>query len=447
MSRKVVFISLGCDKNLVDSEKMSAGLIDAGMQITDSPAEAEICVINTCCFIHDAKQESINSILEMAEYKEKGKLKYLIVTGCLATRYADDIKHELPEVDAILSSSAEDELVNAIYQLDSSKLIEKTVFKDVNSEPKLSKNRLFSPFKNYTYLKIADGCSKHCTYCVIPSIKGEYRSFPMEDVINEAEDAISRGKNELILIAQETTLYGTDIYGKKSIVDLLERLNRIDGVRWIRLLYCYPEEIDDELIDCMKRLDKVCKYIDMPIQHISDAILKTMGRRTTGKDIKDIIGRLRERIPDIVIRTSLITGFPGESEDDHRQLVEFLKEFKLDRVGVFTYSKEDGTPAARMKPQILKRVKETRRKELMLIQQGIVFERNRKLKGSILDVVIEGRLTDEDVYVGRTYRDAPDVDGCCFVKSDRELFLGEMVKVKILKASGYDLEALEVKEI
>ena len=444
MSKKIMFISLGCDKNLVDSEKMSAELIEAGFSVTDESREAEVCVINTCCFIHDAKQESIDTIIETGELKKKGKLKYLIITGCLATRYAEDIKEALPEVDAILSSSASDELIATVNSLYKGNLKDKSISKPIDREPEHKALRLHNTLKNYAYLKIADGCSKHCTYCVIPSIKGAYRSFPMEDIIKEAEDAVKKGKNELILVGQETTIYGTDLYGKKTLPKLLSELNKIEGLEMIRLMYCYPEEIDNELIQSIKTLDKVAKYIDMPIQHISDDVLKRMGRKTSGNDIRKIIRKLRREIPGIVIRTSLIAGFPGETEEDHKQLVDFLKEFKLERVGVFTYSKEEGTPAAKMKPQILKKVKEKWRKELMFTQQGIVFEANAALTGKRFKAVVEGRLEEENVYVGRTYRDAPDIDGYCFIKSERDLVLGDIIKVKIEKASGYDLIASEV---
>lgn len=444
MSKKIMFISLGCDKNLVDSEKMSAELIEAGFSVTDESREAEVCVINTCCFIHDAKQESIDTIIETGELKKKGKLKYLIITGCLATRYAEDIKEALPEVDAILSSSASDELIATINSLYKGNLKDKSISKPIDREPEHKALRLHNTLKNYAYLKIADGCSKHCTYCVIPSIKGAYRSFPMEDIIKEAEDAVKKGKNELILVGQETTIYGTDLYGKKTLPKLLSELNKIEGLEMIRLMYCYPEEIDNELIQSIKTLDKVAKYIDMPIQHISDDVLKRMGRKTSGNDIRKLIRKLRREIPEIVIRTSLIAGFPSETEEDHKQLVDFLKEFKLERVGVFTYSKEEGTPAAKMKPQILKKVKEAWRKELMLTQQGIVFEANAALTGKRFKAIVEGRLEEENVYVGRTYRDAPDIDGYCFIKSERDLVLGDIIKVKIEKASGYDLIASEV---
>lgn len=441
---KISFISLGCDKNLVDSEKMLAMMNDSGYEVTDIIADAEAVIINTCCFIHDAKQESIDTIIETAGYKKTGRLKYLIVTGCLATRYHDEISEYLPEVDAILSSSAADELDSCLKKLSGKGLESKSIIKDINRDPDLGKKRLHNNLKNYAYIKIGEGCSKHCTYCVIPSIKGEYRSFPFEDIILEARDAVEKGKNELILIAQETTVYGTDLYGRKRLSELLYALNDIEGLEWIRLMYCYPEEIDDELINAIRDIDKVCKYIDMPIQHISDSILKRMGRKTTGDDIRKLIVKLRREIPGIAIRTSLITGFPGETEEDHTELLEFIKEYRLDRVGVFTYSKEENTPAARFKPVVLKKIKEKRRKELMLAQQEIVFEENEKLYGKVLKAVAEGYLPEEKVYVARTYRDAPDVDGCCFVSSDRDIVLGTVTDVKINGAAGYDLTAEEV---
>ena len=440
---KISFISLGCDKNLVDSEKMLAMMNDSGYEITDNAADADAVVINTCCFIHDAKQESIDTIIETAGYKKTGRLKYLIVTGCLATRYHDEISEFLPEVDAILSSSASDELDSCLKKLSGKGLKSKSIIKDINRDPDLGKKRLHNNLKNYAYIKIGEGCSKHCTYCVIPSIKGEYRSFPFEDIISEAEDAVKKGKNELILIAQETTVYGVDLYGKKRLAELLYALNDIEGLDWIRLMYCYPEEIDDELIKAIRDIDKVCKYIDMPIQHISDGILKRMGRKTTGDDIRKLIIRLRKEIPGIAIRTSLITGFPGETEEDHAELLKFIKEYRLDRVGVFTYSKEENTPAARFKPVVLKKIREKRRKELMLAQQEIVFEENKKLCGKKLQAVVEGYLPEEKVYVARTYRDAPDVDGCCFVNSDRDIVSGTVTDVRINGAVGYDLTARE----
>ncbi|MBR4343838.1 MAG: 30S ribosomal protein S12 methylthiotransferase RimO [Lachnospiraceae bacterium] len=436
---KVTIISLGCDKNLVDSEKILAQLSERGYEITDVPEEADVAVINTCCFIHDAKQESIDTILMTAELKKTGRLQFLVITGCLATRYSDDIQALIPEVDAIIVSSASDEIDRVIKELFSKSLSKKIVKKDIDKEPVLSKNRLYNTLKNHAYIKIADGCDKHCTYCVIPSIKGKYRSFKFEDIITEAEEAVKHGKNEIILVAQETTLYGVDLYGHKRIAELLRELNKIEGLEWIRLMYCYPEEIDDDLVSAIRDCDKVCKYIDMPIQHISDQVLKRMGRRTSGQDIKDTINKLRENIPNIVIRTSLITGFPMETEEEHHELLKFIKEYKLERLGVFTYSKEEGTPAAKLRPQIRKPEKNKRRDELMTAQQKVVFAQNKALKGRVLKAVIEGMLPTEGVYIGRTMRDAPDVDGCIFIKSDRELVLGTMVDVKIKKASGYDL--------
>lgn len=442
---KIMLISLGCDKNLVDSEKLLALFRSSGYEITDEENQAELIVINTCCFIHDAKQESINTILEAAELK-KENLKYLIVTGCLATRYSEEIYSEIPEVDLIVSASGVDEIVKLADKLCSGRLESKKQIYDVDRNTDFPTERIFSGFKNYAYLKIAEGCDKHCTYCVIPSIKGRFRSRPFEEIVKEAEAIAENGKNEILIIAQETTVYGKDLYGKKRLYELLERINEIDGIDWIRVLYCYPEEIDDELIMAMKSLDKVCKYIDMPIQHASDEVLKRMGRRTDSARIREIIGRLRAAMPDISIRTSLITGFPGETEKDHEKLLSFIREMKLDRVGVFTYSKEENTPAAKMKPQITKKVKEQRRRELMLLQQRIVFEKNRKIVGSKERVLIEGRLPEDGVYLGRTFRDAPDIDGCCFVRSSRELISGTFVWVKVIKAEGYDLLAEEIEE-
>lgn len=440
---KIMLISLGCDKNLTDSEKLLALLVKHGHEITDEENEAEMLIINTCCFIHDAKQESIETILGAAELK-KGKLKFLAVTGCLATRYSEEIRTEIPEVDIIVSASAIDKLVEIADDISAGRKADKMHIYDADRNPVLGTDRIFSGFKNYAYLKIAEGCNKHCTYCVIPSIKGSFRSRPFEEIIGEAEKIAECGKNEILLIAQETTVYGTDLYGRKRLPELLERLNEIDGIDWIRVLYCYPEEIDDELIDAMSRLDKVCKYIDMPIQHASDAILKRMGRRTDNAEICEIIGKLRKAMPEIAIRTSLITGFPGETEEDHAQLLAFVREMKLDRVGVFTYSKEENTPAAKLRPQITKAVKNKRRRELMLEQQKNVFEKNRSLVGTVEKVMIEGLLPEENVYVGRTYRDAPDIDGCCFVSSERELMSGTIIDAVIEKADGYDLIAKEI---
>ncbi|MCQ2495130.1 MAG: 30S ribosomal protein S12 methylthiotransferase RimO [Lachnospiraceae bacterium] len=440
---KIQLISLGCDKNLSDSEKVLARFAERGYEITDDEHEADAIVINTCCFIHDAKTESIETILEMAELK-KENLKFLVITGCLATRYQNEIQEEIPEVDAILTASAIDETVDVVDALFANKLTEKKIKKDVDYDPELGNKRVFSGMKNYAYLKIAEGCDKHCTYCVIPSIKGKYRSRAFEDILEEAQFIADSGKNEILIIAQETTVYGQDIYGRKRLAELLEKISEIDGIRWIRLLYCYPEEITDELIDAMSRIDKVCKYIDMPIQHSADTVLKRMGRRTSSKDIRDVIGRLRAAMPEIAIRTSLITGFPGETEEEHAELLAFVKEMKLDRVGVFTYSKEEKTPASRMRPLITKKIKEARREELMLAQQEIVFAKNESLVGHRENVIIEGYLPEDGVYIGRTFRDAPDIDGYCFVKSGRELISGDIIEAVIEAANGYDLLAKDV---
>jgi len=440
---KIQLISLGCDKNLSDSEKVLARFAERGYEITDDEHEADAIVINTCCFIHDAKTESIETILEMAELK-KENLKFLVITGCLATRYQNEIQEEIPEVDAILTASAIDETVDVVDALFANKLTEKKIKKDVDYDPELGNKRVFSGMKNYAYLKIAEGCDKHCTYCVIPSIKGKYRSRAFEDILEEAQFIADSGKNEILIIAQETTVYGQDIYGRKRLAELLEKISEIDGIRWIRLLYCYPEEITDELIDAMSRIDKVCKYIDMPIQHSADTVLKRMGRRTSSKDIRDVIGRLRAAMPEIAIRTSLITGFPGETEEEHAELLAFVKEMKLDRVGVFAYSKEEKTPASRMRPLITKKIKDARREELMLAQQEIVFAKNESLVGHRENVIIEGYLPEDGVYIGRTFRDAPDIDGYCFVKSGRELISGDIIEAVIEAANGYDLLAKDI---
>ena len=443
---KLFFISLGCDKNLTDTERMLGFLRDAGFEITDDEYEAEAAVINTCCFIHDAKQESIESILSTAELKKDGALKYLIVTGCLAERYRDDILREIPEVDAVLGTTAYDELVNVLKGLERGERYAAAVLKSPDYIPLRGQSRVRSDISHYSYLKIAEGCDKHCTYCVIPGIKGPYRSIPFEELLAEARELALDGVNELTVIAQETTLYGTDLYGRRRLPELLKALCGIDGIRWIRLMYCYPEEITDELIDVFATEPKLCHYIDMPIQHASDDVLHRMGRRTDRAQICGIIDRMRARIPDMVFRTSLISGFPAESEEDHLVLKSFLAEYRLDRVGVFTYSREEDTPAYRMKGQIPARVKNARRRELMLVQQEVVFEKNRNLTGQTLDVIIDGRLPEEDVYIGRTYMDAPGVDGCVFVSTSRDLMSGDIIRVLIRDFKGYDLVGDEVQD-
>ncbi len=434
----IYFISLGCDKNLVDSENMLGILHESGYRITSEEAEADVIIVNTCCFIHDAKEESITTILEMAEYKKKGTLKALIVTGCLAERYKEEILREIPEVDALLGTSSFAGIVEVLKGLTDGK--QHAYFESLEVLPKGSGKRMLTSGSYSAYLKIAEGCDKHCTYCIIPQVRGNYRSVPMEELLGEAAYLAEQGVKELILVAQETTLYGKDRYGEVRLAQLLHELCRIPGIAWIRILYCYPEEITDELIEAMKQEPKICRYLDIPIQHASDRILKLMGRRTNQADLKRIIGKLRSNLPDIVLRTTLITGFPTETQEEHEELLEFVREMRFERLGVFPYSKEDNTPAAGLKPQILAKVKKQRQKEIMKLQQGIVFEQNGSLVGRTCEVLIEGRIADEDqVYIGRTYRDAPQVDGFLFLNSERELISGDIVTVEVTGAKDYDL--------
>ncbi len=440
----IFFISLGCDKNLVDSENMIGILHDHGYRITDDEASADIIIVNTCCFIHDAKEESIQAILEMAEYKKVGRLKGLIVTGCLAERYKDEILKEIPEVDALLGTAAFNEIMNVVEQVTKGKKY--TYFADLKDLPKSKSKRLLSTGTHYSYLKIAEGCDKHCTYCIIPKVRGNYRSRPMEELIEEASYLASQGIRELILVAQETTLYGMDIYKEKTLPTLLKGLCDIEGIEWIRLLYCYPEEITPELIDTIANEPKICNYLDIPIQHCSDRILKLMGRRTSKDDLIKIVKQLRDGIPNIALRTTLITGFPTETDKEHEELLSFVKELRFDRLGVFTYSKEEDTPAALLKPQITAAIKKKRQKELMELQQSIVFETCSSLIGRVFDVIIEGRITDkEHVYVGRSYMDAPQVDGYIFINCEDELMSGDIIQAKITSANNYDLIGKIVK--
>lgn len=434
---KILFISLGCDKNLVDTEVMLGLLASRGYEMTDDETQADIIVINTCCFIHDAKEESIQNILDMAEYKKEGKVKALIVTGCLAERYRQEILDEIPEVDEVLGTTAYDKILDAVDQALAGK--HSVILSDLDALPLPETKRLVTTGGHFAYLKIAEGCNKHCTYCIIPKIRGNFRSVPMERLIQEARELADQGVKELILVAQETTLYGKDLYGEKSLHRLLRELCRISGIRWIRILYCYPEEITDELIQVMKEEEKVCNYLDLPIQHASDEILKRMGRRTTKQELKEIIGKLRREIPDICLRTTLITGFPGETEEQHEELAEFVNEMEFDRLGVFTYSPEEGTPAASMPDQIDEEVKEERRADLMELQQEIAFDNAESMIGREVLVMIEGKVADENAYVGRTYRDAPNVDGLIFINTDEELLSGDFARVKVTGALEYDL--------
>ena len=433
----ILFISLGCDKNLVDTEVM-LGLLDSrGYQMVDTEEEADVIVVNTCCFIHDAKEESINTILQMAEYKKTGRLKALIVTGCLAQRYQKEILDEIPEVDGVLGTTSYDKILEAIDEA----LAGHTELKmeDINALPQVETKRLVTTGGHYAYLKIAEGCDKHCTYCIIPKVRGDYRSVPMEKLLKEARELAEGGVKELILVAQETTVYGVDLYGEKKLPELLRKLCEIPGLYWIRILYCYPEEITEELIQVIKEEEKICHYLDLPIQHASDGILKRMGRRTTKQELVDIIGKLRKEIPDIALRTTLITGFPGETQEQHEELMAFVDEMEFERLGVFTYSPEEDTPAATMPDQILEEVKELRQAELMELQQEIAFEKAEDMIGRELLVMIEGKVVDENAFVGRTYMDAPNVDGLIFVNADQELMSGDFARVKVTGANEYDL--------
>lgn len=433
----ILFVSLGCDKNLVDTEVMLGLLAERGHQMVDSEEMADVIVINTCCFIHDAKEESIQTILEMAEYKKAGTCKALIVTGCLAQRYKQEIIDEIEEVDAVLGTTSYNKIVEAIDEaLEGHTSVEMT---DIDALPLVESKRLVTTGGHFAYLKIAEGCDKHCTYCIIPKIRGNFRSVPMERLIREAEELVAQGVKELILVAQETTLYGKDLYGEKSLHKLLRELCKISGLRWIRILYCYPEEITDELIQVIKEEDKICNYLDLPIQHASDGILKRMGRRTSKKQLIEIVEKLRKEIPDIAIRTTLITGFPGETQEQHEELMEFVDEMEFDRLGVFTYSPEEDTPAAEMPDQIPEEVKEDRQAELMELQQEIAFDLAEDMIGREVLVMIEGKVADENAYVGRTYKDAPNVDGLIFVESGEELMSGDFARVKITGALEYDL--------
>lgn len=435
---KILFVSLGCDKNLVDTENMLGILKNKGFEFTDDEWEADIIAINTCCFIGDAKQESINTILEMAEHKKDARCKVLVVAGCLAHRYQDEIIKEIPEVDAFVGTSSYDKIADMINSVLEEKGISNFV-EDANRMPMVEADRIVTTPGYYEYLKIAEGCDKHCTYCVIPKVRGSFRSFPIEYLVNQTKKLVEGGVKEIILVAQETTLYGVDLYGKKSLPKLLHNLGLIEGLEWIRILYCYPEEINDELIEAIKNEPKVCHYLDMPIQHASDNILKRMGRRTSKQELTDIVAKLRREIPDIALRTTLITGFPGETDVDHEEVMQFIDECEFDRLCVFTYSREEDTVAAQMPDQIDEEIKEKYRDELMQLQQEISADRSAAMIGRIVRVMIEGFIPEDNTYVGRSYKDAPNVDGLVFVECDRELMSGDFIDVKITGSTEYDL--------
>ena len=452
--KNVLFVSLGCDKNLVDSEKMLGLLNEAGYRVAQEESEADAIVVNTCCFIHDAKEESVETILEMAEWKKKGRLKALIVTGCMAQRYQDEIQQEIPEVDAVIGTTGYTEIVPILDEIlaeaeasQKEAAVEEPKEKSfVNCCPSidllpasLADKRVVTTGGYTAYLKIAEGCNKRCTYCIIPYIRGHYRSFPMEDLLEEARKLAEGGVKELILIAQETTVYGMDCYGRKALPELLTKLCEIEGIEWIRILYCYPEEITDELIAVMKKEKKICHYLDIPIQHSEDTILKRMGRRTNRAELVSLVEKLRKEIPDIVLRTTLITGFPGETEEEFKNMVDFVDSMEFDRLGVFPYSAEEGTKAAEMDGQITEEVKESRRDEIMALQQEISADKAASRIDDEMSVLIEGYLYDDDIYIGRTYMDAPKVDGNVFVRAEEELISGDIVPVRITGANEYDL--------
>jgi len=437
MDMQILFVSLGCDKNLVDTEMMLGQLAQKGYTFTDEEENADVAIVNSCCFINDAKEESINAILSLADLKTEGQLKALIVCGCLAQRYADEIQTEIPEVDAIVGTTAIDQIVETLEAVLDGK--GENHLEDINRACVYGKPRSVTTGGHFAYLKIAEGCDKRCTYCVIPSVRGNYRSVPMEALVKEAGILAEGGVKELILVAQETTLYGVDLYGRKMLPELLRRLAKVEEIVWIRLLYCYPEEITDELIEVIRDEEKVCHYLDMPIQHASDRILMKMGRRTRREELEETIGRLRQEIPDICLRTTLISGFPSETQKDQEELLEFVNEMEFDRLGVFTYSQEENTPAAVMPDQVEEEVKEERQAEIMELQQDIAFDKAQSMVGQSMLAMIEGKVADENAYVARTYRDAPNVDGYLFVNTSRELMTGDFVRVRVTGSYEYDL--------
>ncbi len=434
---KILFVSLGCDKNLADTEMMIGLLQKKGYSFTDDEAEADIAVVNTCCFIGDAKEESIQTLLEMASLKTCGQLKALVAAGCLAQRYQEEIRKEIPEVDILVGTMAIDEIAAAVEEALAGK--KENHFRDLNCPPPVCRDRVVTTGGHYAFLKIAEGCDKRCTYCIIPHVRGSYRSIPMEELKRQAEELARGGVKELILVAQETTLYGVDLYGKKSLPELIRRLAGIKEIRWIRVLYCYPEEITQELIETMALEPKLCHYLDIPIQHASNQVLRRMGRRTSKEELCRSIEKLRERIPDICLRTTLISGFPGETQEDFEELYRFVNEMEFDRLGVFPYSQEEGTPAAGLPDQVLEAQKESRRDELMELQQAISYEKAEAMVGRRLTAMIEGKVADEDVYVARTYRDAPNVDGYLFINTKARLETGDFVEAVVTDFNEYDL--------
>jgi len=437
LSIRIAFVSLGCDKNLVDSEVMLALLQKAGFILIPDEDQAEVLVVNTCCFIQDAKEESIENILEMAEYKKHGNCRALIVTGCMAERYKEEILLEIPEVDAVVGTTSYENIVEVVQEVIQGKKVQR--FKPIDAKLNEDNERIISTGGYFAYLKIAEGCNNKCTYCIIPKLRGSYRSRSIESLLKEAKTLAHQGVKELILVAQDTTRYGCDLYGKKRLPQLLTKLCEIEGLEWIRLLYCYPEEITDELIEVIAREKKICKYLDMPIQHANNSVLKRMGRKSNKEELIELINKMRKKIPEICLRTTLILGFPGETKEEYDDLVDFVNRVKFDRLGVFSYSKEEGTAAAKMSGQISNNVKESRKNNIMQIQENICAEKSRAFIGKTLDVIIEGKLPKENIYCGRTYRDSPEIDGMVFIQTDKEILSGEFIKVIVTKAQEYDL--------
>lgn len=442
MSYKVALVSLGCSKNLVDSEVMLNILSNNNYKLTQDASKADVIIVNTCGFIESAKQESIDNIIELGQLKKNGNCKVLIASGCLAERYKEDLANEMPELDAVIGTGDYKNILDVIESaMAGSKVIkygnQENV--DIHELP-----RVISTIASSTYLKIAEGCDNRCTYCIIPKLRGKYRSRKFEDILKEAKQLSAQGIKELNVIAQDTTRYGMDLYGKYRIAELLDELSKIEGIEWIRLLYSYPDEFDDNLINIIATNDKVCKYLDIPIQHASNRILKRMGRRTTKEEIMDLIKKLRNRVPNIALRTSLIVGFPGESEEDFKELVDFIKEVKFDRLGVFTYSREEDTPAYQMEEQVDDEIKLKRQERIMLLQSDISLDNNHKMVGKMLKVLIEGKQGKK--YFGRSYKDAPEIDGNVFFSSKEKHKPGDFTYVKIIEAAEYDLIGEEINE-
>ena len=441
---KIALESLGCSKNLMDAEIMTGILKEKGYEFVEEFAEADIIIVNTCGFIRDAKQESIDTIVELSQLKEFGKLKYLIVTGCLAQRYADELLEEIPEIDAIVGTGNFMNISEIIDRLES----EKNVTEIGNIEFAFDETlpRYVSTPEHMAYLKIGEGCSNHCTYCIIPKLRGKYRSRKIEDIVEEAKSLAAEGVKELVVIAQDTTRYGEDLYGEAKLAELLEELAGIEGIKWIRIMYSYPESITEKLIDVIAAHDNICSYFDMPIQHASNRVLKRMNRRTSKEDIRNKVEMIRSKIPDAVIRTTVIVGFPGETEEDLEELIEFMKEIKFDRLGAFAYSREEDTPADRMDGHMDEEIKEERRDRVMMVQQAISEEINQKREDKVFEVLIEEEA-EEGVYVGRTQGDAEEIDSVVYVNSDEELEIGSFVNVYITEAMEYDLIGDVVDEL